>query len=158
VLLAVEAGTIKEGSGALAVKAGSRSCHQGGCEFLKKAKGASTSFLNSVHGRIAGRVVMGARGIGSFDASQAGRIWVRFVLCRPIRSWFTSCLAARSGQSVGRSGSSTMPASGWAHPRWSSGGGSVAGIRYKISRHSQLPAFSGSPSFGGLEEGQSNAC
>lgn len=56
VLLAVEAGAVREGSGFLtsrrvlgcAIKAGvvevdSGSCCQGGCRFLKQVKGASTS-------------------------------------------------------------------------------------------------------------------
>ena len=73
------------------------------------------------------------------------------MLCTQIRSGFAPCLVGRSSESVGlvgRSGGSTMLVSGRAYSRWSSGIQSVLGMR-----HRQLPAFSGSLSFRGLEAG-----
>ena len=57
--------------------------------------------------------------LGSLHALQVSQVWVRFVLCRQIRPRFAPCFAGRSGESVGRSGGSTMPESGQAHYRWS---------------------------------------
>ena len=85
---------------------------------------------------------------------------------RQARSGFASCSAGRSGlgslralqvglvsKSVGGRGGSTMPASGRAHYRLSSGDRLVAGIR-----HVKLPGLSGSPISGGLEVGLFNTC
>ena len=94
VLLAVEAGAVKESSGFLpsrrvlgraltaraikagAVKASWGSCHQGRCRFLKQFKGESASLLVQIlfMAVVAGRAVPGARGSGSVGASCAGRV------------------------------------------------------------------------------------
>jgi len=72
------------------------------------------------------------------------------MLCKQTRSRFAPCLACRSGQSVGRSGGSTMPASSRAHSRWSSGDREV-GWQYDAG------VGSGSVTGGVAEGGRSQA-
>ena len=90
VLLAVEAGAVKEGSGFLPSRRvlglpsrrvpSSGSCHQGGCgcgdEFLKQVKGESTSLLVLILFMVvvAGRAVTGVRGSGCIGASREGQV------------------------------------------------------------------------------------
>jgi len=69
-----------------AVNASSGSCHQGGCGFLKQVKDEPTSRLVQIQFMA---VVAGAR---SFNPEPHGLV----------RSRFVTCLAGRSGQSVGR--------------------------------------------------------
>jgi hypothetical protein len=85
---------------------------QGGCGFLETGQKRINlaSGLDSIHGRCGrcGRqsshwnswfwvyqYLTGRSGLDSLRAWQ-GQIWVRFILCRQIRSGFTPCLAGRS--------------------------------------------------------------
>ena len=111
---AIKAGAIRVSSRRVLSRRLRDLCHQGsfgcacGCGFLKQVKGASTSLRVEI---LFMAVVTRARGSRSVGASRAGRsgftqqgqIWVRFMLCKQIRSGFTPCLAGRPGQSVGRS-------------------------------------------------------
>jgi hypothetical protein len=79
---AVKACTIKSS----AVNASSGSCHQGGCGFLKQVKDEPTSRLVQIQFMA---VVAGARSCNPESHGQ-------------VRSRFVTCLAGRSGRSVGR--------------------------------------------------------
>jgi hypothetical protein len=136
VLLAAEAGAVKEGHGFLHSRRVSsrwilgRAC-QGGCGFLKARKRRIylASGPDSVHDRCGrqsrhvvvlglsvshGQVMSGSTpylarsDLGSLHALQVGQVWVRFMLYKQIRSEFARCLAGRVSQSRG----STMLASG----------------------------------------------
>ena len=93
---------------------------------LKQVKGASTLLRVQIPfmAVVTNRAVMGVRGsglsaphgqvrsgftpcpamsdLGSLNALQVDQVWLRFMLCRQIRS-FAPCLLGRSGESVGRS-------------------------------------------------------
>jgi hypothetical protein len=136
VLIAIEAGPVKGGSGFLpsrpvlgcAIKAGvveldSGSCCQGGCGFLKQIKGSINlaSGTDPIHGRCGRqsrhgsswcwvcRCLTGRLGLDSLHALQPGQVWVRF-------------RALQVGL-VSRSGGGTTLVSDRAYHRWSSGVG-----------------------------------
>jgi hypothetical protein len=145
VLIAIEAGAVKGGFWILAIKAGSRLCHQGGCcrvgfwvvlsrrvrileadqrQHQPRFGYRSHSWplcpaepprelvvlgLSVPHGQVrSGFALYLARSdLGSLHALQPGQVWVRF-------------RALQVGL-VSRSGGGTMPESGRAYHRWSSG-------------------------------------
>jgi hypothetical protein len=145
VLIAIEAGAVKGGSGLLpsrpvlgcAIKAGvveldSGSCCQGECRFLKQIKGSINlaSGTDSIHGRC-----------GRQSRHGSSWFWVCPVPHGQVRSGFALYLARldlgslhalQPGQVwvrfralqvglVSRSGGGTMPVSDQAYHRWSSG-------------------------------------